>query len=79
MGEPTRDRRPRDRDHSLWNWLLIIPIVLPLVTAFYNSPSPDLLGFPRFYWQQLAYILVGVCATTLVYRLTKRRNGRWES
>ncbi|MEV0455103.1 DUF3311 domain-containing protein [Catellatospora methionotrophica] len=73
MGEPTPDRRPGDRDHSPWNWLLIVPIVLPLITTFYNASSPDLLGFPRFYWQQLAYILVGVSTTTLVYRMTKRR------
>ncbi len=71
MGDPTPARRPGDR--SPWNWLLLIPIVLPLVTVFFNAESPDLLGFPRFYWQQLAYILVGVSTTTLVYQMTKRR------
>jgi hypothetical protein len=77
MGEPTPQRR-RPGDHSPWNWLLLIPIVLPLITTFFNAESPDLLGFPRFYWQQLAYILAGVCTTTLVYQMTKRRNGRGE-
>jgi hypothetical protein len=75
MGEPAPDRlADRSRsDHSPWNWLLLIPIVLPLIPAFFNTSDPSLLGFPRFYWQQLAYIVVGVCTTTLVYRMTRRR------
>lgn len=73
MDEPVPARRRRS-DSSPWNWLLLIPIVLPLVPAFFNAHSPALFGFPRFYWQQLAYVLVGVAATTLVYRLTKRRD-----
>ena len=60
-------------DRSPWNWLLFIPIVLPLVTVWYNADSPRLLGFPRFYWMQLAIIAVGVGTTTLVYQMTKRK------
>jgi uncharacterized membrane protein YhdT len=63
----------RVRDRSRWNWLLFVPIVVPLVPAFFNGDSPRLLGFPRFYWLQLAYILLGVATTTVVYRMTKRR------
>lgn len=77
MGEPTPDQR-RPGDRSRWNWLLLIPIALPLITAFYNAESPSLWGFPRFYWQQLAYIAVGVATTTLVYRMTSRGSGRKE-
>ncbi|MCX4388698.1 DUF3311 domain-containing protein [Micromonospora peucetia] len=65
--------RSRAKDHSPWNWLLFIPIVLPLIPVFFNADSPRFLGFPRFYWLQLAYILVGVATTTLVYQLTKKR------
>ena len=35
--------------------------------------DPRLFGFPRFYWLQLAFILLGVGTTTLVYQMTKRR------
>jgi hypothetical protein len=59
-------------DRSPWNWLLLIPIVLPLLTLLYNRRSPELLGFPFFYWCQLAFIPVGVATTVLVYQLTKR-------
>ncbi|WP_049563324.1 DUF3311 domain-containing protein [Nonomuraea sp. SBT364] len=66
---------PRDTgrrtDRSPWNWLLFVPIVLPLLTFLFNSDEPRLLGFPVFYWLQIAFIAVGVGCTTLVYRMTK--------
>ena len=58
---------------SKWHWLLIVPVVVPLVTAFYNGRDPYFLGFPRFYWLQLAFIILGVGTTTLVYQMTKTR------
>lgn len=63
----------RVNDRSPWNWLLFIPIVLPLIPALFNVDSPRVFGFPRFYWLQLAYIFVGVGTTTLVYQMTKKR------
>jgi Protein of unknown function (DUF3311) len=74
MAEPSAssDRSART-DRSLWNWLLLIPIVVPLLTVIFNGPSPTLFGFPRFYWLQLAFIIVGVATTTLVYQMTKKR------
>lgn len=59
-------------DRSHWNWLLVVPIVLPLLTLLYNAEAPRLLGFPKFYWLQFAFILVGVTTTSIVYQMTKR-------
>jgi hypothetical protein len=67
MSSPT----PRS-DRSPWNWLLVLPIVLPLITPLYNFDSPRLWGFPAFYWLQFAFILVGVATTSLVYQMTRR-------
>jgi hypothetical protein len=64
--EPSR--RP-----ASWHWLLIVPTVVPLLVFLYNGKDPYLFGFPRFYWLQLAFILLGVGTTTLVYQLTKER------
>jgi Protein of unknown function (DUF3311) len=64
---------PARTDHSPWNWLLLLPIVVPLLTPLYNPIPPELWGFPRFYWLQLAFIVVGVACTTVVYQMTKRR------
>ncbi|GAB7047583.1 DUF3311 domain-containing protein [Catenuloplanes indicus] len=57
-------------DRSPWNWLLILPILVPLTTPLFNHDDPRLLGFPVFYWLQLAFILLGVTTTTIVYRMT---------
>ncbi|MET0418876.1 MAG: DUF3311 domain-containing protein [Actinoplanes sp.] len=69
---PAAAPTPRS-DRSPWNWLLIIPIVLPLMTPLFNRDSPRLFGFPAFYWLQFSFILVGVATTTIVYQMTKKR------
>ena len=61
----------RSRDRSPVYWLLLIPIVVPLLVPLYNGADPKLLGFPRFYWLQLAFIIIGVVTTSVVYQLTK--------
>jgi Protein of unknown function (DUF3311) len=63
----------RDPERSPWNWLLLVPIVVPLLIPLYNANDPRLFGFPRFYWLQLAFIALGVATTTVVYQMTKRR------
>ncbi|NUT32632.1 MAG: DUF3311 domain-containing protein [Hamadaea sp.] len=72
MGESSPPA-PRNGDRSPWNWLLIVPIAIPLIPALFNAVEPKLFGFPLFYWLQLAFILLGVLTTTLVYQMTKRR------
>jgi hypothetical protein len=71
---PPTDITPRT-DRSAWNWLLLVPIVVPLLTPLYNHVEPELGSFPLFYWLQLAFILLGVGTTTLVYRMTRKRGG----
>ncbi|NVI90186.1 DUF3311 domain-containing protein [Actinomadura sp. BRA 177] len=61
-------------DRSIWNWLLLVPIVIPLLVFVFNSDSPRLAGFPAFYWIQLAFIPLGVICTVVVYQLTKKRS-----
>jgi uncharacterized membrane protein YhdT len=68
----TDPQRTPSRDRSPWNWLLLVPIVVPLCTFLYNAVKPGLFDFPRFYWLQLAFILLGVGTTTLVYQMTKK-------
>ncbi|WP_243718504.1 DUF3311 domain-containing protein [Actinomadura sp. KC06] len=60
-------------DRSPWNWLLVLPVAVPLMTFIYNSDEPRLAGFPAFYWIQLAFILLGVSSTVVVYRMTRKR------
>ena len=63
---------PRRSDRSPWNWLLLVPIVVPLIVPLYNSVEPTLFGWPLFYWLQLAFVGLGVLTTVVVYRATRR-------
>ena len=55
------------------NWLLLIPMVLPLLTPLYNRRDPYLWGVPFFYWYQIACAFVACLVITTVYLLTKGR------
>ncbi len=68
---PTRRRS----DHHPVNWLLVVPIVVPLLTLLFNNDGPRIGGFPAFYWMQFAFIPLGVLCTAIVYQVTKRRKG----
>lgn len=64
---------PAVTDRSPWNWLLLIPVVVPLLTFLYDGDEPRLFGFPRFYWMQLSFLGLGVICTTIVYLKTRHR------
>jgi uncharacterized protein DUF3311 len=66
---------PRRSDRSPWNWLLLVPIVVPLLVPLYNATDPTIGGFPRFYWLQLLFVVLGVACTFVVYRMTRRSAG----
>jgi uncharacterized protein DUF3311 len=72
-GDPTTEQvAPHRSDRSPWNWLLLIPIVVPLIVPLYNQTDPTIFGWPRFYWLQLVFVALGVATTALVYRMTRR-------
>ena len=66
------DLAPRRSDRSPWNWLLLLPIVVPLIVPIYNAVDPKWGGWPRFYWLQMVFVALGVVSTTIVYRMTRR-------
>jgi hypothetical protein len=55
---------------SNWNLLLLVPLLM-LVTPWFNTDEPRLLGLPFFYWFQFAWVPVGVVCVGLVYIKTK--------
>ena len=67
---------PRRSDRSPWNWLLVVPIVVPLLVPFYNQQEPTLFGWPFFYWFQLSLVALGVIVTSLVFRFGARSTAR---
>lgn len=58
-----------DRPPSRLIWLLLlVPYVGLLWVPFYNVRTPDLWGFPFFYWYQLLWVPITAFLTWLVYR-----------
>ncbi|HTD54393.1 MAG TPA: DUF3311 domain-containing protein [Silvibacterium sp.] len=64
MRNPTRKRKA-------WNWLLIVPALALAFPALYSRSTPELLGFPFFYWYQIAWILLSALLTAIVYFATE--------
>ncbi|MFG1605297.1 DUF3311 domain-containing protein [Actinoplanes sp. NPDC049265] len=65
----TRSQRTRRRrkDASPWNWLLLIPIALPLLPFLYNRVEPTLWGLPFFYWCQLGFAFLASLILAIVH------------
>jgi hypothetical protein len=53
--------------------LLLLPFVGLLWVPFYNMREPAILGFPFFYWYQLAWVPVTSFLLWLAYRGVQRR------
>ncbi len=53
-----------------WYALLLIPFVALLWLPFYARRTPELFGFPFFYWYQFLWVFIGAGITGLVYVLT---------
>jgi hypothetical protein len=78
-GTPPGSVAPRRSDRSPWNWLLLVPIVVPLIVPLYNHTNPKLGGWPFFYWVQLAFVALGVLCTSIVYLATRRSRAEREA
>jgi Protein of unknown function (DUF3311) len=48
--------------------LLLVPFAAMAWVPFYNRTTPELFGFPFFYWYQLLWVPVTSFLTYLVYR-----------
>ena len=48
--------------------LLLLPFIGLLWIPFYNRELPALLGFPFFYWYQLAWVVLTAVLIWIVYR-----------
>lgn len=54
-----------------WYWLLVVPFVATLVPPIYARTSPELFGFPFFYWYQLGWIVISALIVGVVYLRTR--------
>jgi hypothetical protein len=56
-----------------FQWLLVIPLVLPLLVPLYNRMDPQIWGIPMFYWFPFFCGAFACVIMTFVYLVTKGR------
>lgn len=56
--------------------LLVIPFIALLWVGSYAKATPRLLGFPYFYWYQLAWVFIAAALTFIAYLLVSREDAR---
>ncbi|RLQ94285.1 DUF3311 domain-containing protein [Falsibacillus albus] len=65
--------KSRKSKFSFWYVLLLVPFITTLFPGMYAFDEPRLMGFPFFYWYQLAMILLSGVLTIIVYVKTKEK------
>ena len=56
-----------------WRLVLLLPFIGLLYPPLYATDSPELFGFPFFYWYQLAWVPVTALLTFIVYKKARAR------
>jgi Protein of unknown function (DUF3311) len=62
----------RRRPSRWWYVLLALPFLGLLYPPLYAKHSPELFGFPFFYWYQFAWVPIAALLTWTVYRAFRR-------
>ena len=52
--------------------MLVLPFAGLLYPPLYARDSPELFGFPFFYWYQFAWVPAAALLTWIVYRALRR-------
>ena len=72
-------RPPGGSSRGLWILILVLltpAVVVPLLVPLYDRTDPTLLGFPFYYWFQLALIPAAVVLTVVAYYVAKSAHRR---
>jgi len=67
----TSEIMQRNGASAIWCWLLLLPFLALLFPGLYARTSPELWGFPFFYWYQFAWVIASALITWLVYVRTR--------
>jgi hypothetical protein len=62
---------PSEKTRTRWKLLLVLPYIGLCFPQLYARMTPELFGFPFFYWYQFAWVVVASALMGLVYRKLK--------
>jgi hypothetical protein len=68
--ETEANTKPKTR-RSRWMLLLLLPYFGLCFPIVYARSTPELWGFPFFYWYQLAWVILASGLLAVVYRKLK--------
>lgn len=61
--------RPDTRLRRHWvRILFVLPFIAMLWVPSYNRLTPELFGFPFFYWYQLLWVILAAVLAGIVYK-----------
>lgn len=49
--------------------LFVLPFIAMLWVSSYNRLTPELFGFPFFYWYQLLWVVVSAALAGIIYKV----------
>ena len=68
VSEPTI---PSNRSRTGWKLLLVLPYLGLCFPQVYARATPELFGFPFFYWYQFLWVVLTAGLLGLVYKKVK--------
>jgi Protein of unknown function (DUF3311) len=74
--EGHRDDGLTSRDKAIAGVLLLIPLLALLIVPIYARGTPEVLGFPFFYWYQLIWVFFAAALTHAAYVVIQRARRR---
>jgi hypothetical protein len=48
--------------------LFVLPFIAMLWVSSYNRLTPELFGFPFFYWYQLLWVIIAAALAGIIYK-----------
>lgn len=67
MAQPKQPRRLRP-----WLLLLLLPYAALCFPQLYARATPELFGFPFFYWYQFLWVVLTSILLGIYYRMSRR-------
>jgi hypothetical protein len=49
--------------------LFVLPFIAMLWVSSYNRLTPELFGFPFFYWYQLLWVIMSAAIAGIIYKI----------
>ena len=67
-GRVSEQTAPSEKTRTRWKLLLVLPYLGLCFPRMYARATPELFGFPFFYWYQFAWVILAAGLLGLVYK-----------